>query len=160
MTPLAWLLGLFLPACAASGAAGLPTPAPMDMKHLARPASPNSALAGPAGSQPAPDLVTPRFPLPATRLYELLVAVAEAQPRTFLAAQYVAELQAHFVARSAVLNFPDLITAQVAEAGPDGSTLVLYSRSMYGYSDLGVNRKRLSTWLAALTSTINRSDER
>jgi uncharacterized protein (DUF1499 family) len=160
MNPLAWLLGLFLPACAASGAAGLPPPPLMDMKYLSRPARPNSALAAPAGSQPAPDLVTPRFPLSASRLYDLLVTVASEQPRTFLAAQYVAELQAHFVARSAVLNFPDLITAQIAEAGPDGSTLVLYSRSVYGYSDFGVNRKRLSTWLAAVTRTINQSDER
>jgi hypothetical protein len=160
MTPLAWFLGLLLPACAASGAAGLPAPALMDMDHIVRPASPNTALAAPAGSQPAPDLVTPRFPLPAPRLYQLLVAVAEEQLRTFLAAQYVGDRQAHFVARSAVLNFPDLITAQVAEAGPDASTLVLYSRSLYGYSDFGVNRKRLSTWLAAITSRINHSVER
>lgn len=160
MGPLAWLLGLLLPACAASGAAGLPAPTLMDMEHLARPASPNSALAAPAGSQPAPDLVTPRFSLPASRLYDLLLAVAARQPRTFLAAQFVTELQAHFVVRSAVLNFPDLITAQIAAAGPDGSTLVLYSRSVYGYSDFGVNRKRLSTWLAAITSKINHSDER
>jgi uncharacterized protein (DUF1499 family) len=160
MNPLAWLLGLFLPACAASGAAGLPAPALIDMEHLARPASPNSALAAPAGSQPAPDLVTPRFPLPAPRLYRLLMGVAEEQSRTFLAGQYAARLQAHFVARSAVLNFPDLITAQVTEAGPDNSTLVLYSRSVYGYSDFGVNRKRLSMWLAAITNKINHSDER
>lgn len=160
MSPLAWLLGLFLPACAGTGAAGLPVPKLMDMQHLARPASPNSALAAPAGSQPAPDLVTPRFSLPAPRLYDLLVAVAEEQPRTFMAAQYVAQLQAHFVARSALLNFPDLITAQVAEAGPDASTLVLYSRSVYGYSDLGVNRKRLSTWLAAIMNKIDHIDER
>ena len=160
MSPLAWLLGLFLPACAASGAAGLPAPMLIDMKHLTRPASPNSALAAPADSQPAPDVVTPRFPVPAPRLYDILLAVAAQQPRTFLAAQYVTELQAQFVARSAVLNFPDLISAQVAEAGPGASTLILYSHSVYGYSDFGVNRKRLGTWLAAITSKINHSDER
>ncbi len=160
MSPLAWLLGLVLPACAASGTAGLPAPALMDIEHITRPARPNSALAAPAGNQLAPDIVTPRFPLPASRLYGLLVAVAGEQPRTFLAARFDTELQAHFVARSAVLNFPDLITAQVAEAGPDASNVVLYSRSVYGYSDFGVNRKRLSTWLAAITSKINQSDER
>ncbi|HEX4172437.1 MAG TPA: DUF1499 domain-containing protein [Acetobacteraceae bacterium] len=160
MTPLAWFVGFFLPACAASGAAGLPTPQLMDMAHIARPTSPNTALAAPAGTRPAPDLVTPRFPLAAPQLYALVVAVAEEQPRTFIAAEYAAEQQAHFVARSAVLNFPDLITAQVAPAGPGGSTLLLYSRSVYGYSDMGVNRQRLSTWLAALESKINRSNER
>jgi uncharacterized protein (DUF1499 family) len=37
---------------------------------------------------------------------------------------------------------------------PDNSTLVLYSRSVYGYSDLGVNRKRLDIWLAAVRSNL------
>jgi uncharacterized protein (DUF1499 family) len=160
MTPLAWLLGFFLPACGASGAAGLPTPALIDVAHIARPASPNSALAAPAGSSPAPDLVTPRYPRAASQMYALVVAVARRQPRTYVAAEYPTERQVHFVARSAVLNFPDLITAQVDEVAPAGSTVVLYSRSVYGYSDLGVNRRRLSTWLAAIQSEINRSDER
>ncbi len=157
-TPLARVLGLFLPACGASGSAGLPAPALMDMGHLVRPASPNTALAAPAGGQPGPDLVTPRLPLPAPRLYASVVAVAGQQPRTFLAAQYSGNFQVHFVARSAVLNFPDLITAQVVEEGADRSTLVLYSRSVYGYSDFGVNRKRLSTWLAAITRKVNQSE--
>jgi uncharacterized protein (DUF1499 family) len=160
MTPLAWFMGLFLPACGAPGAAGLPPPRLMDMAHLVRPASPNTALAAPAGNSGTPDLVTYRLPLPSTRLYALVLEVAKEQPRTFVAAEYQAELQVHFVARSAVLNFPDLITAQVGAAGPDGSTLVLYSRSVYGYSDFGANRRRLRTWLAVLESKINRFDER
>ena len=62
--------------------------------------------------------------------------------------------------RSAVFNFPDLVTAQTNDVGPDSSTLVLYSRSVYGYSDLGVNRQRLNAWLAALQSKINHFGER
>jgi uncharacterized protein (DUF1499 family) len=160
MTPFAWLIGLLLPACAATGAQGLPTPALMDMLHLQRPASRNSALAAPVGTQPAPDVVTPPFGIPAPELYQAVLAVAAAQPRTYLAAEYPAQRQIHFVARSAVFNFPDLITAQVNAAGADGSTLVLYSRSVYGYGDLGVNRQRLTVWLAALRITINHTDER
>jgi uncharacterized protein (DUF1499 family) len=37
---------------------------------------------------------------------------------------------------------------------------VLYSRSVYGRSDLGVNRQRLNTWLAALQTKINQPGER
>ena len=59
-----------------------------------------------------------------------------------------------------MLNFPDLITAQIGEAGPGRSTLVLYSRSVYGYSDLGVNRQRLTSWLAAVRTKINHTGER
>ena len=83
-----------------------------------------------------------------------------AQPRTFLAVEYPAERQVHFAARSAVFNFPDLIAAQVNEAGADQSMLVLYSRSVYGYSDLGVNRRRLDDWLVALRARFNHPDER
>ena len=160
MMLLARMIGVLLPACGASGAGGLPIPTSLDMTHIQRPASPNTALAAPARADPAPDIVTPVFAAPATRLYEAVIAVAAAQPRTFLAAAYPAERQAHFVARSAWLNFPDLITAQIGETGRETSTLVLYSRSVYGYSDLGVNRQRLSAWLAAVQTKINTTDER
>ncbi len=155
MTPFAWLIGLFLPACAAAGANGLPPATVMDMGQIQRPASPNTALAAPAGTQPAPDIVTPTYTLPADVVYRAVSAVAAAQPRTFVAAEFPAQRQSHFVARSAVFNFPDLITAQVNETGPDRSTLVLYSRSVYGYGDFGVNRQRLTAWLAALQIMIN-----
>jgi uncharacterized protein (DUF1499 family) len=160
MTPLAWIVGLLLPACGASGAGGLPVPAPIDMVQLHRPGSPNTSLAAPAGAVPAPDIATPVYPVSAARLYQAVMDVALAQPHTFLAATYPAQWQAHFVARSTWLNFPDLVTAQVGELGPDSSTLTLYSRSVYGYSDLGVNRRRLNAWLDALQTTINRTGER
>jgi uncharacterized protein (DUF1499 family) len=160
MTPLAWLVGFLLPACGASGAGGLPIPPLLDMSHIQRPASPNTTLAAPAGGGLAPDIVTPVFAVPASRLYPAVMAVAADQPRTFMAAEYPAVRQAHFVARSAVFNFPDLVAAQVNEAGADRSTLVLYSRSVYGYSDFGVNRQRLQGWLADLRTRLNPTDER
>src|SRR6185437_9890511 len=98
--------------------------------------------------------------VPARRLYAALRTVASAQPRTFMAAEFEAGLQIHWVARSAVLNFPDLITAQVMATGQDSSALVLYSRSVYGYSDFGVNRQRVDAWLAGLQTLLNRPDER
>jgi len=41
----------------------------------------------------------------------------------------------------------------VAEARPDpagGSDLILYSHSIYGYSDLGTNAARVRRWLGAV----------
>jgi uncharacterized protein (DUF1499 family) len=160
MTPLAWFIGFILPACAAAGAGGLPAPTLLDMAHIQRPTSPNTALAAPAGADPAADITTPVFPVPPTRLYDAVIAVAADQPRTFLAAAYPAQRQADFVVRSAWFNFPDLITAQIGDRGSETSTLVLYSRSVYGYSDLGVNRQRLNTWLAALQTNLNHTGER
>jgi uncharacterized protein (DUF1499 family) len=154
MNPIAWLIGLILPACGFSAAEGLPTPPPMDTAQIIRPASPNTALAAPEGFNPPPDTVTPSYPMPADRLFAQIQAVAAGQPRTYQAALYGDRLQAHYVVRSALLNFPDLIMVQVTKADADSSTLIIYSRSVYGYSDLGVNRQRVTTWLAALQTKI------
>jgi Protein of unknown function (DUF1499) len=160
LNPLALLAGLFLPACAASGAQGLPPPALIDFARLERPASPNTALAAPEGFQPAPDIITHPYGVPAPRLFAALQEVAARETRTYPAAAYAPELQLHWVARSAVFNFPDLVAAQVTSRGEGASALILYSRSVYGRSDLGVNRKRVLSWLAALDGSLLPSAER
>jgi uncharacterized protein (DUF1499 family) len=144
------LLALILVGCRGHGAEGLPVPPPMDMGAIHRPATSNTALAAPAGFTPKPDIVTRRYDVPPARLYAAIRAVALAQPRIFAQIAYDDRMQAHFVARSAVWNFPDLITVQV---NPD-STLILWSRSVYGEGDFGVNAKRLQAWLAALDTAL------
>jgi hypothetical protein len=150
LTVLAWLVGLILPACGAQGAAGLPVPVPMDMTKIERPATPNTFLAGPVGMKPDPDVVTDERDVPATALYEKVRVLFGRQPRTYVAAEYPDRLRIHYVVRSALMNYPDLVTVQVNDAGPDRSTLVIWSRSVYGRSDLGVNRERTKSWLALL----------
>ena len=154
MNPLAWLVGLLLPACAFSGAAGIPVPASLDFSHIQRPASPNTALAAPIGFLPTPDIVTRSYNLPAPQLYTALGDVAAAQTRVFPLAAYPEHGQVFWVARSAVFNFPDVISAEIRAETPQTSTLVLYSRSIYGSSDLGVNRGRLLAWIAALDARL------
>jgi uncharacterized protein (DUF1499 family) len=160
MSPLAWLIGLVLPACGFPAAEGLPTPPLTDVAHIARPASPNTALAAPAGFTPAPDIVTPHYKLDAQALFAAILSVAAGQGRTYQAALYPAQLQAHYVARSAVFNFPDRIMLQVVAEGPRESGLILYSGSVYGRSDFGVNRRRIETWLAALQMKLLPASER
>jgi len=160
MNPLAWLIGLVLPACGFPAAEGLPAPPVMDVAQIVRPSSPNTALAAPSGFSPAPDIVTPRYKVPAERLFALVRDVAAGQPRTYQVALYPEQLQVHYVARSAAFNFPDLIMAQVRQDGAEQSELIVYSRSVYGESDLGVNRKRVQTWLAALQTKLPSSSER
>ncbi len=158
MTLFAWLLGFVLPACGAVGAHGLAAPVPLDFAHLERPASPNTALAAPAGFRPRPDLATPVYPVPAAALFAAVRAMAAAQPRTYPAAVFPERAQADWVVRSAVWNFPDLVTAQVVADGAGESRLILYSRSVYGSSDFGANRARLTVWLAALAAAIPHPD--
>ena len=144
------LLSLLLTGCAGKGAEGIPIPPPMDIASLKRPDSPNTALAAPEGFSPTPDIVTPRYKSTPAALYAAVGKVALAQPRTYAHAAYDDKLQAHFVARSRWFNFPDLIAVQVT---PE-SGLILWSRSVYGYGDMGVNRARLTTWLAALDASL------
>jgi|YelNatPaOPRAMG01_1025707.scaffolds.fasta_scaffold104025_2 uncharacterized protein (DUF1499 family) len=159
MTLLAMILGLFLPACGQPGAAGV-MPAPSDLlAHLERPSSPNSALAAPPGFTPAPDIVLAPFPVPAAQLAAALDAVAASRPRVYPLAQDAAHGTTQWVARSAVLNFPDRIIAEVSPDGLNASKLVLYSQSLYGYSDFGVNRARLADWIKALDTRLGRSKE-
>jgi hypothetical protein len=154
MTPVARLFGLVMPACAAHGAEGVPLP-PADLATLRRASSPNSALAAPPGFMPAsgraPDLATDTYPIPAAALLGALRVVARRQPRTYELDNRAAGIsRADWVARSALCNYPDVISAQVADTASGGSTLILFSRSIYGYSDLGVNAKRIAAWLDAL----------
>jgi uncharacterized protein (DUF1499 family) len=159
MNPLAWILGLWLPACASIGAAGLPMPPPMDATHIVRPATPNTALAAPPEFTPVPDVFVPAYHVPPRRLYIALLQVAAARHRTYLAADYPDQLQAHWVVRSRLFNFPDLVMAQVVPLGA-GSSLVIYSRSVYGQSDLGVNLARIRAWLAALDAALVNPSEK
>jgi uncharacterized protein (DUF1499 family) len=156
LTALGWLLGLILPACGANGAAGLPAPVPMDMARIERPATPNTFLAGPADMQPKPDLITAAQALPAPALYEQARRVFGGQPRTYVAAAFPDRLQVHYVVRSAVLNFPDLVAVQADAEGADRSRLVIWSRSVYGRGDFGVNRERTKVWLAALHQSLEK----
>lgn len=154
MTPLAWLLGLVLPACGGAGAAGIPVPGPLDLAQFERPATPNTALAAPERAGMRPDIVTPVFHVAAPRLWAVVEGVADGQPRTFRLAVDRAGMAGSWVARSAVWNFPDVIMARVTPSGSDHSTLALYSHSLYGRSDFGVNRRRLEAWLAAVAASL------
>lgn len=65
-----------------------------------------------------------------------------------------------WVQRSALFGFPDYISVSflpVAVENADGgasSTLAIFSRARIGQSDLGVNKKRVTAWLAALEAEV------
>ena len=150
MSPLVWVVSLIFPACGGEGAAGLPVPVPMDMTRIERPATPNTFLAGPVGMQPVPDLIVADQPMPPDALFAAARAAFGGQERAFVAADFPALRQIHYVVRSKLLNYPDLVTVQVTEAGADKSALTIWSRSIYGRKDFGVNQERTERWLATL----------
>ena len=76
--------------------------------------------------------------------------VLAAQPRVELVAEDQDGRQFDYVQRSARFRFPDIITVRFISVSPSQSTLAIYSRSVYGKSDLGVNRERIEVWLQNL----------
>ena len=121
----------------------------VDPSQAARSGRPNDALAAPAGTtRGRPDIVLPVMQRPAQELLAALDAVARKEPRVEIVAGDVPTGSLTYVQRSAIVGFPDYISVATVETDA-GSGLILWSRSRYGYSDLGVNRARLERWLAA-----------
>ena len=82
-------------------------------------------------------------------LMELFDAIAMAEPRITRLAGSVAEGHVTYVARTAIMSFPDYISVRALPA-EGGATLAVISRLRFGRSDMGVNRARLDRWMAEL----------
>jgi uncharacterized protein (DUF1499 family) len=62
--------------------------------------------------------------------------------------------QIDYVQRSAFWRFPDIITIRFIAIGEKKTTIAIYSRSVYGAGDFGVNRARIRAWVAKLNSML------
>ncbi|MBC7799626.1 MAG: DUF1499 domain-containing protein [Gemmatimonadaceae bacterium] len=142
--------GLMVAGC---GMTQVVAPPPGDLAGLQRPSSPNTALAGPPGFLPAPDLPTRLYALPPDQLFAVARGVVAALPRSVELANDVGRRRVDHVVRSLVFRFPDIVQIQVVPTD-GGSALVVYSYSLIGRSDLGVNRSRVAAILAAVDGAV------
>lgn len=60
-----------------------------------------------------------------------------------------------YVQLSNFWHFPDFIDVKFVALNSNQSSLSIYSRSQFGYSDLGVNKKRVKQWLLALKNELD-----
>ena len=128
----------------------------VDFENLTRRSAPNDALAchpDVCGATPV-DFETPVYPVAGARLREIVREVALAQPRTQLVYASRWGEEDRYVVRSRLMRYPDTVVVAIYGAGPGQAMLALYSRSQIGYSDMGVNRERLATWLDAIDARI------
>jgi uncharacterized protein (DUF1499 family) len=138
------------------GPAGLPPPAPIDFTTLRLPSSPNAALAAPPGTTAERHVNVPLFDVSAETAWSVLRELGNGMERVWRLAEWPELRQAQWVARSRLANFPDLLNAQVS-ASPGGTGLFLYSRSLVGYSDIGVNGRRIAAWRDAFGEALLRA---
>jgi uncharacterized protein (DUF1499 family) len=100
-----------------------------------------------------PDEVSPVFPIGAARLRDRWLEMVASEPRVRLVELDPAHLRLVLIQRSAIFNFPDIITVMFVPIGDERSTLAVLSRSRYGRSDLGVNAARVRQWLEKLVAS-------
>jgi uncharacterized protein (DUF1499 family) len=138
---------------AGRGTAGLPPAEPVEFAGLVLPPSPNSHLAAPAGATAERHETTPLLPVSPEAGWAALRMLGEAVPRCWKLAEWPDRRQAQWVVRSRLANFPDIVVGQIITL-PGGSGVFLYSRSLIGWSDFGVNRRRIAAWRARLDETL------
>jgi len=126
---------------------------PVDFATLTRRRSGNDALVCPPGHCPGAkaDWEAKIYDLAPGELLARVTKVALAEPKTSLVDGGTdRDHTARFVQYSRRMHFPDTIDVEAVPAGASKSTLAIYSRSLLGSRDFGVNKSRVARWLEAL----------
>ena len=127
----------------------------INFASLERNSKPNQFVVCPPGLCPAKvDVDSPTFEVHVERLEAVWHEIASSEPRVELADKDDARRLRNYVQRAEIMRYPDIITVQFMPDKGGGSTLAIYSRSIYGYSDFGVNKRRVTNWLAKLQSKL------
>jgi uncharacterized protein (DUF1499 family) len=110
-----------------------------------------SFLACPPGYCQVTEAITsPVFALPWERLRDYWTEVISGEKRLETIAADPDSRRFAYIQHSPTFRFPDIITVEFVQLGPDRSSIAVYSRSRYGRYDFGKNRKRVVKWLALL----------
>jgi hypothetical protein len=135
------------------GPGGLPPAVPLDFATLRLPPSPNTCLAAPPGATTEPHEAVPLLPVSPDTAWATLRALGDGMERVWKIGEWPELRQAQWVARTRWMNYPDIVVGQVVPL-EGGAGLFLYSRSLIGWSDFGVNRARVLEWLGALRARL------
>ncbi|MCA3695699.1 DUF1499 domain-containing protein [Aquidulcibacter sp.] len=123
---------------------------PLDFARFKKIWKPNQCLALPGGFQAseAPDLLSGVFKASVTEVREAWLEIARSQSRVSDIREEEGQIEA--VQRTALVGFPDWITAMPVDLGEGKASICVFSRSKYGIRDMGVNEKRVRLWLSLL----------
>jgi hypothetical protein len=127
----------------------------IDFATLERGPDANQYLLCPKGMCTAEtDGEAPVFDVPVEQLQVAWDEMLAEQPRLQVLRRDVTNIQIDYVQRSRLLRFPDLVTVRFVPIDDTHSTVAIYSRSVYGKGDMGVNRLRVEEWLARVKAKV------
>ncbi|NOR63223.1 MAG: DUF1499 domain-containing protein, partial [Rhodobacteraceae bacterium] len=117
------------------------------------PSSPNTYYVAPQSMVEAEvALEAPVYAVPAAIMANAFSNYVLTQPNTQAVSESADGLWTTYVQRTPTLKMTDYITVKFLELEEGRSTLVIYSRSRFGYGDMGVNKARVVLWLLSLAS--------
>jgi len=118
-----------------------------------RPASPNTYFVAPQSMVDAQvDKEAPIYAVPAAIMAKAFNDYVLTQPNTLVVDGLAETLWITYVQRTPTLKMPDYITVKFIDLEDGKSTIAIYSRSRFGYGDMGVNKARVDMWLQSLSS--------
>lgn len=130
-------------------------PVAIDFRTLERHGRPNQYLMCPANlCRATTDAVSPIYAVPVSQLEAAWLALVAQQPRVEQLTETPTNRQYHFIQRSRLVRYPDMITVSFIPLSETQSTLAIYSRAHIGRSDFGVNRQRITSWLDQLSAQV------
>lgn len=122
----------------------------VDPATAERPGRDNDFLIAPEGTTAAPpDVIAQTRPVSPRDLLFQFDAIARNATRTQVVGGSVEDGWITYVQRSALFGFPDYVSVRAVPVGEEAG-LIIWSRSRFGYSDMGVNRARVEDWLSRM----------
>jgi uncharacterized protein (DUF1499 family) len=132
----------------------LPPETMVDFTSLKKTDKPNQYLVCPQNyCAQTPDRIAPLYTASTQELAQTFEQIAMSMPDVEKRGPPIAGsgfIQYNFVQRTPTMRYPDLITVRFFEHSQGQTGLAVYSRSVYGRSDFGVNQKRIDSWLDIL----------
>ncbi|GGA24810.1 DUF1499 domain-containing protein [Neptunicoccus cionae] len=96
------------------------------------------------------------FDISPAKLATAFHKVAMSQPRVSVLTEADNDYWITYVQRSKLMGYPDYISIRIEPVDANKSALLVYSRSRFGRSDLGVNKARVKDWLGQLRNVVAR----
>lgn len=117
----------------------------------------NEYLVAPANFAPYARVVkAPEYSISEADLAKVIDKVVMRSPRISKIATDSETGRMEYVQRTLIFRFPDVITFQSIPLTKDSSSVAIHSYSIYGAGDLGVNAKRVKTWLSEIDAEVKK----